>query len=119
MDSAVTNASADSPALPAEEKKLATIVYALQAVGFFLGLTALVGVIINHLKKGDMKDDVIRSHFSWQIRTFWWGVLWSVLAVIATTVTFGIGGFLFIPVFVWLVYRVVKGWIRLSDGKAV
>jgi uncharacterized membrane protein len=119
MDNAEFAGSAEAVGLPAEEKKLATIVYVLQAVGFFSVITALIGVIINHIKKGEMTNEIIKSHFSWQLRTFWWGLLWSALAIIAATFTLGIGGFLFIPVFVWLVYRVVKGWMRLNDGKSV
>lgn len=101
------------------EKKLATIVYALQAIGCFTFITALIGVIMNHVKSGDLQDPVVKSHFSWQMRTFWWSFFWGVLAIIGATVTFGIGGFLFIPLFIWYIYRVVKGWLRLNDGKTV
>lgn len=105
--------------VPKEEAQLATIVYVLQALSLFVGLTSIAGVILNYVKRGSLQSDVVKSHFSFQIRTFWWTVLWSILALIATTITMGIGGFTFLIVIVWYVYRVVKGWIRLNDQQAI
>ncbi len=101
------------------EKQFALIVYILQAVSIFIGITSIVGVIMNHVKSGSLTDPVIKSHNSWQIRTFWWMLLWSVLCMIATTVTFGIGAILFLVPLVWYIYRVVKGIMRLNDGKSI
>lgn len=105
--------------VPKEEAQLATIVYVLQALSLFVGLTSIAGVILNYVKRGSLQSEVVQSHFSFQIRTFWWTVLWSILALIATTITFGIGGFTFLIVIVWYVYRVVKGWIRLNDQQPI
>ena len=58
----------------ADEKQLrtlATIVYALQALGFFLGITWIVGVVIDYVKLDDVRGTWLESHFRWQIRTFW------------------------------------------------
>jgi len=101
------------------EKQFALIVYILQAVSIFIGITSIVGVIMNHVKSSSLTDPVIKSHNSWQIRTFWWMLLWSVLCMIATTVTFGIGAILFLVPLVWYIYRVVKGIMRLNDGKSI
>lgn len=57
----------------------------------------------------------LESHFRWQIRTFWFGLLWSVIGLIAAFVV--IGYFLLIANAIWIIYRIVKGWLRLADGK--
>lgn len=101
------------------EKQFALIVYILQAVSILIGITSIVGVIMNHVKSGSLTDPVIKSHNSWQIRTFWWMLLWSVLCMIVTTVTLGIGAILFLVPIVWYIYRVVKGIMRLNSGQAI
>ena len=60
-------------------KTVATVVYALQAFGFFVGITWIVAVIIDYVKKDDAAGTWLASHYSWQIRTFWWGLLWGVI----------------------------------------
>lgn len=102
-----------------KEKSLATIVYVLQVISLFVGVTSIIGVIMNYVKRGELTDEVIKAHFSWQIRTFWWSLVFSVICLILTTVTFGIGGISFIFLAIFYIYRVVKGWMRLNDGKAV
>lgn len=101
------------------EKNFAMIVYILQAVGLFVGVTALVGVIMNHVKSGSLTDPVVRSHNSWQIRTFWWMLLWSIICLGIAAVTLGIGGFLLLVPAVWYIYRFVKGIMRLNDGQVI
>lgn len=115
----VMDAASASQGINAEEKQLATIVYVLQAVAVFIGLTSIVGVIMNYVKRGDLQNEVVRSHFNYQIRTFWWTLVWSILSAIFTAVTFGFGAISFLVVLVWYIYRVVKGWIRLNDAKSV
>ena len=60
-------------------KTIATVVYALQAAGFFIGLTWIVAIVLNYIKKEDVAGTWLESHFRWQIRTFWFGLLWGVL----------------------------------------
>jgi len=104
-------ASADDKSL----KNFATIVYALQVAGFFVGITFIAGVVINYLKRQEAEGTWLESHFRWQIRTFWLGLLWSVIGVALVFVLVGI------PVLVlttaWMLYRVIKGWIALEDGR--
>jgi uncharacterized membrane protein len=76
-----------------------------------------VGVIINYIKREDARGTVYESHFDWQIRTFWWGLLWAVLGVLLAVVLVG-----FVVMFVawiWMIYRVIKGWLKLIEGKPV
>ena len=96
-------------------KTLTTVVYALQAVGFFVGLTWIVGVVINYVKKDEAAGTWVETHFRWQIRTFWFGLLWAVVGWILAFVLIGFA-VLFADA-VWIIYRIVKGWLNLNDGK--
>lgn len=98
-------------------KTLATVVYALQAAGFFVGLTWIVAVVLNYVKRDDVRGTWLESHFSWQIRTFWWGLLWAVVGGILVLVVVGFA-VLFADA-VWIIYRIVKGWLALSENKRV
>jgi uncharacterized membrane protein len=100
-------------------KTLTAIVYGLQLAGFVLGITWLVAIIVNYVKKDDVKGTWLESHFRWQIRTFWFGVLWSVLAFlfIITIIGWFFGMFILMVDATWIIYRIVKGWLRLNDGK--
>jgi uncharacterized membrane protein len=97
------------------EKTLTMIVYALQAASFFFGITFIAGIIINYIKKPEVQGTWLESHFRWQIRTFWFSLLWGVLGII--TVFIVIGFFVLAVDAIWVIYRIVKGWIRLNDGK--
>ncbi len=98
-------------------KTLATVVYALQAVSFFVGITAIVAIVINYVKIDDIRGTWLESHFRWQMRTFWFGLLWGVIGAI--TFILIIGWFILAADAIWVIYRIVKGWLRLNDGKEV
>nr|VFK21279.1 MAG: Uncharacterized membrane protein [Candidatus Kentron sp. LPFa]VFK34696.1 MAG: Uncharacterized membrane protein [Candidatus Kentron sp. LPFa] len=95
-------------------KKITTVVYALQAASFLLGITFIIAIIINYVKKEDARGTWLESHFRWQIRTFWFSVLWHFLGAITI---FAVGYFIFFLNFIWIIYRIVKGWMHLADGK--
>jgi len=98
-------------------KNIAMVVYALQALSFLWGVTAIIGIVINYVKREDARGTVYESHFEWQIRSFWWGLLWSVVGVILIFVL--VGFFILFATWVWMIYRVVKGWLKLNEGKPV
>ena len=102
----------------ADEKQLktvATVVYALQAAGFFVGITWIAAVIIDYVKKDDAAGTWLESHYRWQIRTFWWGLLWGVIGGILVIVFVG---FLVLAAdAIWIIYRIAKGWLRLSENR--
>jgi uncharacterized membrane protein len=100
-----------------ELKTLTTVVYALQAAGFFVGVTWIVAVVINYVKKEDVAGTWLESHFRWQVRTFWWGLLWGVIGAITAFILVGFA-VLFADT-VWIIYRIVKGWLRLSENRPV
>jgi uncharacterized membrane protein len=60
-------------------KTVAAVVYALLAAGFFVGITWIIAVIIDYVKKDDAKGTWLESHYRWQLRTFWFGLLWGVI----------------------------------------
>ena len=98
-------------------KTIATVVYALQAAGFFVGITWVVAVIVDYVKKDDAAGTWLESHFRWQIRTFWWGLLWGIIGGVLTLVL--IGWLVLAANAVWIIYRIVKGWLRLAERREV
>jgi uncharacterized membrane protein len=98
-------------------KQITMVVYVLQALSFFFGLTAIVGVVINYVKKEDAAGTLYESHFDWQIRTFWWGLLWAVVGFILAFVLIGFA--VMFVAWVWAIYRVVKGWLKLNENQPV
>lgn len=96
-------------------KSLTQVVYVLYALSYFAGITAIVGIIINYVKKDDVAGTWLESHFRWQIRTFWFGLLWAVIG--AATIIIFIGMAILFANFCWIIYRIVKGWLNLNDNK--
>jgi len=92
-----------------------TLVYALQAASFLLFFTFIAALIINYLKRDDVADTWLTSHFRWQIRTFWFALLWAGFGAI--TLLIGIGYFILVGVSIWIIYRIAKGWLALADNK--
>jgi uncharacterized membrane protein len=91
-------------------------------VGAFLtGWPSIIAVILNYLKRGAVRGTWIESHFRWQIRTFWFGLLWVSLCMLFIVGTLGIGILIaWLPlaiVTVWFIYRIARGWIALRDGR--
>jgi uncharacterized membrane protein len=101
----------------AKLKTLTAVVYGLQAAGFIVGLTWIVGVVVNYVKKDDVAGTWLESHFRWQIRTFWFGLLWGVIGML--TFILIVGWFILIADAIWIIYRIVKGWLNLNENKPV
>ncbi|GAB4513252.1 MAG: membrane protein [Sulfuricaulis sp.] len=98
-------------------KNIAIAVYALQAVSFFLGVTFFIAIILDYVKLDDARGTWLESHFRWQIRTFWFGLLWFALG--GLTFFIGIGWFILFAAALWLIYRILKGWLKLNDNKPI
>ncbi|HEY7240381.1 MAG TPA: hypothetical protein VH600_14500 [Burkholderiales bacterium] len=96
-------------------RQLAGLVYGLQAASMLVGVTLFAGVIINYLRRREAAGTWLESHFTWQIRTFWWSLAWCVLGIATAIVLVGV--FILIGSGVWFVYRVVRGWIDLNEGR--
>ena len=104
-----------APAQPDPNRTITLVVYILQTTSFLFGITFLVALIINYIKLDDVRGSWLESHFRWQIRTFWYSVLWTVLGL--ATLALGIGYLILFMAMLWLIYRIAKGWIYLLDGK--
>ena len=107
----------NAPAPPnlESEKNLTMVIYALYAASFVVGITALVAIIMNYVKKDDVAGTWLASHFRWQIRTFWFGLLWAVIGAITFVIV--VGMVILAVNAIWLIYRIVKGWLNLNDNR--
>ena len=110
------------------EKKTLHLLYALHGLAPFTFWTlAIVAMIIGAAKHGDVRGTYLDTHYDWLSRTFWYGILWAIIAWgvfwILGLLTLGFGMFVLwvLPaaVFIWYLYRVIYGWLKLNDGKAV
>jgi uncharacterized membrane protein len=88
---------------------------------FLLGWPSIIAVIMNYIKRSDVRGTWLESHFRWQLRTFWYGALWVVLCTLFVLLTLGIGLIVvWIPVgivAIWFIYRIARGWLALRDGR--
>ena len=91
------------------------------AGGFVFGLPSLIAVVLNYFKRGDVAGTWLESHFRWQIRTFWFTLLWLVVygLFIITIILIPIAWLLIAILGLWVGYRVVRGWLALSGVKPV
>lgn len=111
------------------------VTYALHAVGlaigafgastvigsFIFGWPSIIAVIINYVKRSDARGTWLDTHFGWQLRTFWYALLWLVIAglMILTVIGIVVAYPLLILVGLWVLYRIVRGWMALLDRKAM
>jgi uncharacterized membrane protein len=111
------------------------LVYALHAISLLMGIVttativgafltgwpSIIAVIINYVKRGDARGTWLESHFRWQIRTFWFGLLWVALCMLFVVLTLGIGMLIaWLPlgiVGLWFIYRIARGWLALVDRR--
>lgn len=109
--------SCENPRPWASDGALATAIYVLLGGGYFTGISALIGVIIAHVKLGDETNPVLRSHYQFQVRTFWIGLLYMALGFLLCFVFVGL--LVFAWWLVWSMVRIVKGAIAISEGKPI
>lgn len=96
-------------------KQLTLITYILYAVSAFVGITAIIAIVINYVKRDDTVGTIYESHFTWQIRTFWWSLVWFLVGMV--TVIIGIGVIVLIADGIWVIYRIVKGFLNFNEDK--
>jgi uncharacterized membrane protein len=125
---------------PAVDEALITythVIYALHALAALIGLTtaatvvgsfvcgipSIVAVVMNYVRRAATRGTFLESHFRWQIRTFWFALLWVVVIWAVTlplfVVLIGFPLFFagFVALGVWIIYRVVRGWLALRDRR--
>ena len=88
---------------------------------FLLGWPSIIAVIMNYVKRSDARGTWLESHFRWQLRTFWFGLLWVGLCTLFVLITLGIGLIIaWLPlgiVALWFIYRIWRGWMALREGR--
>ena len=88
---------------------------------FLTGWPSIIAVILNYVKRNDVRGTYLESHFAWQIRTFWFTLLWVLIAGALVITVIGIPLALVLVFFVgiWVLYRMARGVLRLSDNRAM
>ncbi|WP_317033354.1 hypothetical protein [Acinetobacter sp. SAAs474] len=103
-----------------DEEKLKNynlITYVLYLVGFLVGITGLIALIMNYVKRNDMRGTWLESHVEWQIKTFWWCLLGYIIGSLLIFVL--IGYLIIFVVMVWQIYRLVMGLNKLNAGQPI
>lgn len=134
-----------TPLSDADERRLISInhvTYLLYLLSYFTaGLLWIVPIVINYMKRNEAHGSWLATHFDWQIKTFWYSIVWFVIALVLLTVALGglgvsvfaesgqmaFGSLLMVVLGVaimgfsvlWHLYRIIRGWIALTDGRAV
>src|SRR5688572_15465581 len=93
---------------------------AVTIVGAFVfGIPSIVAVVINYFYRGEARGTFLESHFRWQIRTFWFALLWILVGVVLILLLIGllISWAIFLAAGIWVIYRVIRGWLTLKDKK--
>lgn len=94
---------------------------ALVVTAFLTGWPSIIAVIINYVKRSDVRGTWLDSHFSWQLRTFWYALLWLVIGAIAfaTVVGIPVAVVLWLGTGIWVLYRIIRGWMALGSQKTM
>jgi uncharacterized membrane protein len=99
---------------------LGGVLGAATIVGSFLfGWPSIIAVILNYITRGNVRGTWLDSHWRWQLRTFWFTAAWAVLVALLMFTIIGIpvALLLLLVLGIWLLYRVIRGWLALFDGK--
>jgi uncharacterized membrane protein len=92
------------------------IVTAATIIGAFLfGIPSILAIILNYVRRNDVRGTYLDSHFRWQIRTFWFALLWFVVGWL--TVILIIGFAILGLAAIWVIYRIARGWLNLKDRR--
>jgi uncharacterized membrane protein len=92
---------------------------ALVVTAFLTGWPSIIAVILNYVKRSDVRGTWLDSHFSWQIRTFWWSLLWVVVGFVLfiTLIGIPIAYVLWVATGIWVLYRIIRGWLALTSER--
>jgi uncharacterized membrane protein len=98
-----------------QNKTFTNVIYALYACSLITGVTFFVAIVLNYIKRDDVVGTFLESHFRWQIRTFWFSLLWGIVGLITMPILIGFA--VWCAQFIWFIYRIAKGWMRLNEDK--
>lgn len=99
-----------------EQRIWVIVTYVLHLLGAVLALPSIIGLVMNYVLRDGVLPEA-RSHHDWMIRTFWWALGWTVLTWLLWVTVLGIPLAMLLGVGIWLwwMYRHIRGLIRLSD----
>ena len=126
--------SSDVAAAPrASLVMVAQVIYALHTLSIVIGVTSavtivgafvfgvpsIIAVVMNYIYQSEVRGTYLESHFRWQIRTFWFAVLWIALGFFLILLVIGllVSWVIFLGAGIWVIYRVARGWITLQDRR--
>ena len=91
------------------------------AGAFVFGWPSIIAVIINYVTRGNVRGTWLESHWRWQLRTFWFAALWLFVAGLLAVTLIGIPAAIMVIVVtgLWVLYRVIRGWLALVDRRAL
>jgi uncharacterized membrane protein len=140
----MVDSSNSSVTVPVREVKpslvsYTNVIYALHSLSVLIGLTSpvtvvgsfvfgipsIVAVIMNYARQAEARGTYLESHFRWQIRTFWFAVLWGLIIFgVSLVLMLILIGFVTLPaglalLGVWVIYRVIRGWLALRERRPV
>src|SRR5579872_476564 len=135
------SSSAGSPRQQVDESLVTytNIIYALHSLSVLIGLTSavtvvgsfifglpsIIAVIMNYARQSDARGSYLETHFRWQIRTFWFALLWALIIwcisvpLMLVVIGFGVLAIGFVCLGIWVIYRIVRGWVALHDRRPV
>jgi uncharacterized membrane protein len=133
MPDPATPMTTDTPHVDESLVTYTNVIYALHTLAVVIGLTtfhtvvgsfigglpSIVAVIMNYARRSATRGTYLESHFRWQIRTFWYAVLWAFVAMFLTMTIIGalIGLPGLLALAIWIIYRVARGWLALRDRR--
>lgn len=94
---------------------------ALIVTAFLTGWPSIIAVVINYVKRSDVRGTWLDSHFSWQLRTFWFALLWLLVGwlVFLTVLGIPVAVAIWLVTGLWVLYRLIRGWLALLDRRPV
>lgn len=94
---------------------------ALVVTAFLTGWPSIIAVIINYVKRSEVRATYLDSHFSWQLRTFWYALLWLAIGgvLFATVVGIPVAVVLWLGTGIWVIYRLIRGWLALGSQQTL
>jgi uncharacterized membrane protein len=105
---------------PMDLRTLTQVAYGLFAVGLLsggiFGIATIAAMVLLYLKRPEAAGTVYASHFDWLMQTFWWGLLALAISWIATYIYIGWVGV--VATGIWILYRLIKGWLALLEWRA-
>ena len=125
--------SAEAPHVDESLVTYTHVIYALHALAVVIGITSfhtivgsfigglpsIIAVIMNYARRSATRGTYLESHFRWQIRTFWYALLWAVVCgfVMLTVIGIPLAILGLAALGVWIAYRVIRGWLSLRDHR--